>query len=187
MIKLNLVFCILFALSPIVNALPTADVPILGSTFPSDFDLTQTDAFLEGTESFPQLIEELFASGAVNESETSFAIDVFSSVTNTSIYHYYHSGSVNEEYLTAGELNDDTIFRVGSVSKLYTIYAILAQAGLDILRDPVTKYLPELSGNSRDAPLTKIIWEDITVGALAAHQAGTGGFRKLVFSDENLN
>jgi hypothetical protein len=163
----------------IVNSLPTNDCPILGPVFPSGFDLADTNTFSKATKSFPQIIEELFESRAVNKTETSFVIDVFSSVTNSSIYHYYHSPPLNDEFLTAGELNDDTIVRVGSVSKLFTVYGILAQAGLDVFRDPVTKYLPELAGNSRDTPLKKIIWDDITVGALAAHQAGTGGFRKF--------
>jgi hypothetical protein len=181
MLTLNLYrfFASVSILTPIVNALPTNDCPILGTVFPTGFDLANTDTFSKATKSFPQIIEQLFESGAVNKSETSFVIDVFSSVTNSSIYHYYHSPPLNDEFLTAGELNDDTIFRVGSVSKLFTAYAILAQAGLDVLREPVTNYLPELAGNNRETPLRKIIWEDITVGALAAHQAGTGGFRKF--------
>jgi hypothetical protein len=178
-LNLYLFFASTLILISIVNSLPTNDCPILGSVFPAGFDLADTNTFSKATESFPKTIEELFESGAVNKSETSFVIDVFSSVTNSSIYHYYHSPPLNEEFLTAGELDDDTIFRVGSVSKLFTVYSVLAQAGLDVFGDPVTKYLPELAGNSRDTPLKKIIWEDITVGALAAHQAGTGGFRKF--------
>ena len=44
----------------------------------------------------------------------------------------------------------------------------------------MTRYIPELAGNSREDVLTKIIWEDITVDALASQQAGAGGVRKFV-------
>jgi hypothetical protein len=46
---------------------------------------------------------------------------------------------------------------------------------MEVLTQPVTKFLPELAGNSSDDPLLRLRWEDITVGALAAQQAGTGG------------
>jgi CubicO group peptidase (beta-lactamase class C family) len=58
-------------------------------------------------------------------------------------------------------------------------YAIIVQSGIEVLDHPVTRYLPELAGHSREDSLTKILWEDVTVGALAAHQGGTGGARKL--------
>ena len=75
-------------------------------------------------------------------------------------------------------LNDDTIYRIGSVSKLYTVYAILANAGMGVLDHPVTRYLPELAGNSGSDPLQRISWEDVTVGALASQLGGTRGFRE---------
>lgn len=162
-----------------VHGLPSEDCPILGPVFPKDFDLRTTKTFPEATSAFPSLIEEAFASGRVNESTSAFYIDVFSTVTNQSVYHYSHSASAYPDALTAGVLDEDTIFRVGSVSKLVTVYAILARTGsLAILDHPVTWYLPELLGNEDSDPLERIAWEDITVGALASQMAGTGSFRE---------
>jgi CubicO group peptidase (beta-lactamase class C family) len=95
------------------------------------------------------------------------------------MYSYAHSAPALDSSSTARVLNDETIFRTGSVSKLYTAYAIIVQAGIEVLDHPVTRYLPELAGNSREDSLTKIIWEHVTVGALAAHQGGSGGPRKF--------
>ncbi|KAF2187570.1 beta-lactamase/transpeptidase-like protein [Zopfia rhizophila CBS 207.26] len=156
--------------------LPTDDCPILGPSFPSDFDLTNSMAIKEAIAAFPSLIDTLFEGEIppLNKSATSFQIDVFSTQTNTSIYNYSHTGDILAPALTAGVLDDGTQFRIGSVSKLYTTYAMLNVAGLEIFDHPVTKYLPELAGNTE--PSDKIIWEEVTVGALASQQGGSGGF-----------
>ncbi|ETN43684.1 uncharacterized protein HMPREF1541_02843 [Cyphellophora europaea CBS 101466] len=157
---------------------PTSECPLLGPSFSSDFDLTKTDAFSEAVAAFPEVIEALFETGSANASTSSFVIDVYSAVTNTSIYSYSHEATapaLNESF--PSELNDETIFRIGSVSKLYTVYAILAHAGsLEVFNHPITQYLPELAGNAGKDPLNRIVWEDVTVGALASHQAGVGEF-----------
>ncbi|KKZ64183.1 hypothetical protein EMCG_01531 [[Emmonsia] crescens] len=162
--------------------LPTEECPLLGPTFSSDFDLSKTDAFTKAKDSFPGIIEDLFKSGVIDSSVSSFTIDVYSTVTNKSVYSYFHQATapaLNETF-PAGGIDDGTVIRVGSVSKLFTVYAILTHAGgMEVLNHPVTRYLPELANESlkdEDGPLERIAWEDITVGALASHMGGTGSF-----------
>ncbi|KAF3932926.1 Beta-lactamase [Dactylellina cionopaga] len=158
---------------------PTDECPLLGPNYDAEFDITKTDAFAEAKAAFPGVIDTLFESGVLNSSISSFHVDVFSTVTNTSIYSYSHQATepaMNESF-PAGGIGDKTIFRVGSVSKLFTTYAVLVRAGgLEVFDHPITRYLPELAGNPRDDPLKKIIWEDVTVGTVASHMAGTGQF-----------
>ncbi|KAM0430062.1 hypothetical protein ACHAPT_006068 [Fusarium lateritium] len=163
------------ALSSLGHSIPTEECPILGPVLPYGFDLSDSKAFKDAKSKFPDVIKALFEMGALNDTQTAFAIDVFSTATNESIYSYYHTGEELESTLSNGELDDGTIFRIGSVSKIFTVYSILANAGLEIFNHPVTFYVPELLGNAGSDPLSKIKWEDVTVGALAAQQAGTGG------------
>lgn len=159
---------------------PSEECPLLGPTFSNDFDLSQSAEFIKAKEAFPSVIEGLIKAGKVSNT-TSFVIDVYSTRTNTSLYTYTNKAvnpRVNETY-TAGKLDDETIFRIGSVSKLFTVYAILvAGGGLTALDVPVTRYLPELVKEGEINPLKNVKWEDVTIGALATHQAGTGQFRK---------
>lgn len=73
-------------------------------------------------------------------------------------------------------VNADTVYRVGSISKIFTILGILHEGiGMD---DPITKYLPEL-GNLKAADginndITAVSWDGITIGALASHMSGIG-------------
>lgn len=165
----------LFMTGSLGRNIPTQECPIFGPTFPANFNPAETDAFKKASSTFPKQIEALFSSGKLNKTHSAFAVDVFSTVTNNTVYSYYHGGSALKGALTKGEVNDGTMYRIGSVSKLFTIYAILAKAGINILSEPLTKYLPELSGSTKK---DTIQWDDVTVGALASHQAGSGGFRK---------
>lgn len=153
----------------------TDEVPLIGPSFLSNFDPSNSTAINHAKSKFPGLIDSLFSSGDLNSTDLAFHIDVFSAATNKSIYSYSHVGENSKQSVTSGEFNDKTISRIGSVTKLFTVYAIIAKAGIEVFSHPVTKYLPELAGNSANDPLEEIRWEDITVGALASQQAGSGG------------
>lgn len=176
----------LFAILSLVDStssqyLPAEDCPILGPSFPKSFNPSLAKVFRKLPSKFPGLIESAFTSGAVNRTHTSFSIDIFSTVNNQSLYSYHHAAPALNGSLTKGVQSDETVYRIGSVSKLFTVYAILAYTGgIQVFDEPVTRYLPELTGNMGANPVEKIIWEDITVGALASQMGGTGGFRKSV-------
>ena len=159
-------------------SVPTEECPILGPVTPPGFDLSTFKAIKNATDGFPAIIKSFFKNGILNETQTSFAINVFSTATNESLYSYYHAAEALNDTLSTGKLDDGTAFRVGSVSKLFTAYAILAKEGFDVWDRPVTEILPELSGNNKSEPLERVIWEDVTVGALLSQQGGSGGVRK---------
>ncbi|RTE82386.1 hypothetical protein BHE90_003103 [Fusarium euwallaceae] len=163
------------AASSAARIVATDNVPLLGPAFASNFDISKSKAIEDAKAKFPALIEELFESKTLDKDGLIFSLDVFSASTNSSIYSYKHVGKSQEKALTAGNLSDTTITRTGSVSKLFTAYAIIAKGGMEVFSHPVTRYIPELAGNKSENPLERIDWDDITVGTLLSHQAGTGG------------
>ncbi|KAJ5827390.1 hypothetical protein N7447_004153 [Penicillium robsamsonii] len=170
------------AASSTARIIATDEVPFIGPSFLSNFDPSSSTAIKNAKSKFPGLIDNLFSTGDLNSTDLAIHIDVFSAATNKSIYSYSHVGQNSKHSLTSGELNDKTISRIGSVTKLFTVYAIIAKAGIEVFSHPVTKYLPELGGNSANDPLEEIRWEDITVGALASQQAGSGGAADFIKS-----
>ncbi|RSM04607.1 hypothetical protein CEP52_006713 [Fusarium oligoseptatum] len=163
------------AASSAARIVATDNVPLLGPAFASNFDISKSKAIEDAKAKFPALVEELFESKTLDKDGLIFSLDVFSASTNSSIYSYKHVGKSQEKALTAGNLSDTTITRTGSVSKLFTAYAIIAKGGMEVFSHPVTRYIPELAGNKSENPLERIDWDDITVGTLLSHQAGTGG------------
>lgn len=65
------------------------------------------------------------------------------------------------------------MYRVGSLSKLLTVYTLLVEVGDENLDQPVTKYVPELAGAAKEgSEIDTTRWEDITIRALGSHLAG---------------
>ncbi|KAF5002422.1 hypothetical protein FGRMN_434 [Fusarium graminum] len=159
----------------IANIIASDDVPLIGPSFLPNFDISKRESIKEAKDLFPSLIEKAFKSNVLNKTDLIISVDVFSAATNDSLYSYHHVGETYKNTLTKGTLSEDTIFRTGSVSKMFTVYAIIAKAGIRVLGNPVTTFLPELLGNSSSNPIERIDWSEITVGALAAHQAGSSG------------
>lgn len=170
---------------------PTAECPILGPIWPpSTHNLTSSNAFANAVAAFPSTLEALFAAGAIDPATSTFALDVYSTRTNASIYSHFHlangsAATAGPDALSGGVLDDATVFRTGSVSKLHTVYAILVAAarGLEVFEAKVTEYVPELAGPAGGYPenfdpLTRIKWDEITIGALASQQGGVSALCK---------
>jgi len=72
----------------------------------------------------------------------------------------------------------NSIYRIGSVTKLISIYTFLISDGDVHFHDPITKFVPELleatSGTLNNDPIHRTSWSDVTIGALASHMAGIG-------------
>ena len=118
--------------------------------------------------------------GQLDFKGTSFSIQLFSlhEQEPLSQYHYTAPAASNSTFGTR-VVDQDTIYRIGSSTKLLTVWLFIIEAGDGVLRDPVTKYVPELldnasmqcSGSSMDNT-TCTMWSDVTIGDLASHMAG---------------
>lgn len=74
--------------------------------------------------------------------------------------------------LGTSKINEQTIYRVGSVSKIMPALSVLQSSKVD-MQASVLKYLPDLAwGSNADASIHSIPWKDITVQDLANHLSG---------------
>ncbi|KAH8793719.1 beta-lactamase/transpeptidase-like protein [Hyaloscypha sp. PMI_1271] len=70
-----------------------------------------------------------------------------------------------------------------SLTKIFTVYTFLVEAGDIHFNSPITDYIPERAAlvNNRSANvIKKVAWEDITIGDLASHMAGIAPDNSLV-------
>jgi CubicO group peptidase (beta-lactamase class C family) len=71
------------------------------------------------------------------------------------------------------EVDGDTVYRIGSTTKLFTALTILLLEGRINLSDPITKYVPRLGSLSgANNSLTMVDWNTVTIEALASHMGG---------------
>lgn len=95
------------------------------------------------------------------DADTSYSIKA--SIGDVTIFEHEHSAPGRE----VGQSLLDTILRIGSVTKTFTILAILLSADRVRLTDSITKFVP---GLNKDA------YEDVTLSALASHTSGLGRY-----------
>ncbi len=79
----------------------------------------------------------------------------------------------NSRGLTA-KLDGDSVYRMASVSKVFTVLLMLLQEDKLSLEDPVTKYLPELAAAAPGniTSVETVNWNEITLGSLTDSLSG---------------
>lgn len=119
---------------------------------PKHFDLSNLTATLDR-------IAEDSSSLGWNSSTTSFSIQATS--LEDDFFSYSHTAPQKNGTGT-DEVDGDTVFRVASVTKIFTVLAVMLEEGMD-LDDKIGKYVKELDGLEG--------WDDVTLRLLASQMA----------------
>ncbi|KAI1115508.1 beta-lactamase/transpeptidase-like protein [Nemania sp. NC0429] len=150
--------------------------PFQGAVFPAPRNPRNSSLVISSAlSSLKDKLKEIVAEPTLfDNATTSFQLNLFSK--DEQLLSLSHAATtLDNTSLPSGALGENTIFRIGSVSKLLTVYALLAEIGMDHMQDPVTAWVPELANKAnykvQDA-VRRVNWEDVTIGALASHQAG---------------
>ncbi|KAL8294707.1 hypothetical protein RB600_000583 [Gaeumannomyces tritici] len=128
---------------------------------------------------FSQRVDSSAELGAAN---FSYTVEVFSTRDERPLWSRYRTASRLPVQDVAGvgvrAVGPDTVFRIGSVTKVFTVLAFLAAVGDGVWNDPVTKFIPELAalvagrGGVQRESTWSVDWDDITIGSLAGQTSG---------------
>jgi hypothetical protein len=132
--------------------LPETDLSLLGPIY-LPVNNFSSSAFQDAAKTVKSAIDDALATGNSTFSPfdnvtTSFAASVYDLNTGESIWDYYWAGPELKGSLSKGALTEDTIFRSGSLGKLFTVYTWLVDIGDDVWFDPITKYIVSISYSS---------------------------------------
>lgn len=117
--------------------------------------------------------------GQYESNTTAFSVQVYSAASGEPLFTFSFDspGLVDTHSVGVTTIATDTVFRLGSVSKLWTTYVFLLAAGDRCWNDPITDYVPELAalaaadGNIADS-VDHVDWSSVTVGSLASQLSG---------------
>ncbi|KAI2617783.1 beta-lactamase/transpeptidase-like protein [Hypoxylon sp. NC1633] len=125
---------------------------------------------------FTQSIDNAANSGS---SQFSYSVEVFSADEEEPLWSHHWTatnlGTLNSTGVT--EVNGDTVYRIGSLTKIYSILTFLAEVGDSMWNEPITKYIPEIEAMvEADVDYSHSIstpdWASITIGSLASQLSG---------------
>lgn len=88
---------------------------------------------------------------------------------------HFSSPLLNHSAGSTEDVTNTSLYRIGSVSKLFTVYTLLVNYGWEHWDDSITKYLPELQDAANlddDTSVAHVDWSKITIGDLASQLSG---------------
>lgn len=150
--------------------------PLFGPAFPPPTGIEHDSHFIQATKEITTQIEKAIKSG--NLSSDSISLQIFSGKDSHSAFSFSHTDdSIKNGSVGVREVDEDTVFRIGSSSKLWTMLLYMTFNGTKYFDEPAAKYVPELRRNPHSHtaefdPIDTVSWEEVTIGQLASHQAG---------------
>lgn len=165
---------LVFSLGATVAARPNA-CPILGPAFPAPTEIGSDPTFIAATQNLTAQVQQAIESGQL--AGNSISVQIFSGSDSYTAYGLSHTDdSVRHGAVGVREVDENTIFRIGSISKLWTMLLYMTFNGTRHFQEPVSKYVPELRSpynHSQEMDqIDYVNWDEVTIGELASHQAG---------------
>ena len=174
----------------------TKPCPLLGPVFPPPQILSTDPTILAAGDQLASTFESLKRQnatmtgyGSLDFKGTSFSVQLFSLHEQDPFRQFHYTApAVANSTIGTKTVDQNTIYRIGSATKLLTVWMFLIEAGDIALHNPVTKYVPELldidsqrCGNSSSSSTDAIciMWSDVTIQDLASHMAGIQKERKM--------
>jgi CubicO group peptidase (beta-lactamase class C family) len=175
--------------------------PILGLGFTAPKNLCSSSTIQAAAENLTNVINSAVLTGntthgVLRSNTSSFSIEIFTAHNATPLYNYHHSSPILAKGASGVKnVDSNSIYRIGSITKLFTVYTYLLQTGFKYFDEPITKFVPELleatrTRNSSDNPIDNVAWEDITIRDLASYMADIGRdckSRKTSYDESILN
>lgn len=164
----------------------TNPCPILGPPFPKPRHLASSKTFKDSLAAFDRAVDQGLRNGSTEKfgnvpfKDSTFSVGVFG-IYDEGLLHEYHYTAPEVSNSTSGvkEADADSIYRIGSISKLLTVYIFLIREGFTRFEDPVTKYIPELELPNLSSPYGRLgNWSEVTVGDIASQLSGAARDRK---------
>ncbi|KAI8631782.1 beta-lactamase/transpeptidase-like protein [Xylariaceae sp. FL1651] len=152
-------------------ALSIPNCPFPGAAFPKPTNLASSSTVQAAVKNLTAAFQTYDSNPYNNPGGTSWSLQVFSASSDSPLWEHYHTAT----NLADVSVGPDTIYRLGSLTKIYTMLTFLAEAGDSYLNSPVTKYVPELqqlAAKAQSDPVMNVDWDSITLGNLASHMAG---------------
>ena len=168
-------FVFFLAAGAVLPLVSSKACPPLGAVLPAPRFPSRSESVKEATQKLisgfnDELKQLLNASGV--------SVGVKSTHEDNLLFNYHFTPPVLSGIGT-DTIDEKTIYRVGSLSKLFPALVVLQESiNLD---DSVLKYVPDLQ-NVTESPEGSIPWEDVTIGSLLSHLSGLATDSKCTFS-----
>lgn len=165
------------------STLPGFDQKLLGPAYPAPSHVAADASIRATADDVSAALGRAFEGGQtkfgnLSGKSTSLSVTALSALDDSPFLDFHYTPRANLSSGSTTRVTSDTVYRIGSISKLFTVYALLLHGGTRHWDRPVTDYIPELrdaaSYAGTETPLEHVQWHEVTVGALASQLSGVG-------------
>jgi CubicO group peptidase (beta-lactamase class C family) len=115
--------------------------------------------------------------GGVPANNVSWSIEIWSANEKDLVFSHYHTQKNLEQTNHTGvsKVDTDTVFRLGSLTKVFSVMNWLANDGDVKWNTPITEFVPELKeiqASRPNDPVRRVDWDAVTIGALLSQMSG---------------
>jgi len=156
--------------------------PLLGPSFPAPLIDPASPTLNKVAQSLNKLLDDYIVAGdgrfgLITPNTTSFSLTLFAGSNYVPgpddlpfFYEYHHAAND----LDGRNLSKDSVFALGDLTQLFTIYIQLAALGDEVWSHSIVDYVHELNNISVAASdaISQVQWKDVTLGALAGQVSG---------------
>ncbi|KAI0191898.1 beta-lactamase/transpeptidase-like protein [Astrocystis sublimbata] len=154
--------------------------PIYGLGYPKPSNLLDNDGIKSAASALDTVLSRYIDRGNGTGSQRySYSVEVFSANEPESIYSHYWTAPNLATMNTTGtkKIDGDTVYRTGSLTKIFTILTFLAEVGDASWNEPIGNFIPEIAEMAASQPdvshsLSAPDWGSITIGSLASQISG---------------
>ncbi|KAH6887040.1 putative penicillin-binding protein [Thelonectria olida] len=160
---------------------------LLGSILPSPSGLVDSPSVKAMSTSLSSsLLETLqhdygsFGESAANKSSVSITAVSTEDEQHSPFFNFHFSSPTLNDTMGTKTVTEASIYRIGSISKLFTVYVLLLNLGREYWDHSVTRYVPELrhaassQGNTEGHAVDHVDWDQVSVSSLASQLSGIG-------------
>lgn len=159
-------------------------MPLNGPDFSPPQTPSKTDAIKQAIKLFEQTLKTapLDSSNVIGQNldvkTTTFSFEAWSIHEDPPLYTFHRNAeTLPIEPGSVKNVTSETIYRLGSLSKLLTVYTWLAAVGDKDWMRPITDFIPELAADDAKYAndgndIDHVRWSEITIGSLASHLSG---------------
>ncbi|TGJ82356.1 hypothetical protein E0Z10_g6422 [Xylaria hypoxylon] len=154
--------------------------PLYGLSYPKPSNLANHPDILKAASALDSVIGQYIDNANNTGSDKfSYSVEVFTANEQTPLWTHYWTAKNLATMDTTGVKTVDgkTVYRIGSLTKVFTMLTFLAEVGDSVWNDPIARYIPEIAamvvpGRDNSHSLTSPDWGSITIGALASQISG---------------
>lgn len=146
--------------------------PIKGQQYPTPTNLASEKRFQDAVAKIEDTITANLTKAPFNE--TTFSIGMFSGNDHELLRQYHHTDpTVANSTIGTTKVDSNSIYRIGSISKILTLYMWLINDGDKRFNDPISDFIPQLAQDEvQQDDYVAPRWDEITVNDLAMFLAG---------------